>query len=267
MTKNVFIASSEPYSGKSVVALGLVNMLLGKAQKVAYFKPIINPDPTEKKDVHIDTVLSHFKLSIRYDDAYAFTRQQAMKLLEMENQNEMIDTIIHKVKKLEETHDFTIIDGSDFVGHGTAFEFDTNINIAKNLGAPVIIVVSGEGKTTAQLINSVLTVWRNFEIRETRVLGIIVNKVKEDQVDAVKEFLSGQLTGGVTLSIIPEDKSLLAPTMKEIYEQLGAEIVCGEDQLTNQVDKFVTGAMQVPQFLNHIKENVVIVTPLTAVIL
>jgi phosphate acetyltransferase len=49
--------------------------------------------------------------------------------------------------------------------------------------------------------------------------------------------------------------------MKEIYEQLGAKVVCGEDQLSNQVDNFITGAMQVPQFLNHIKENVVIVTP------
>lgn len=70
-----------------------------------------------------------------------------------------------------------------------------------------------------------------------------------------------ELTNGITLSIIPEDKSLLAPTMKEICEQLGAKIVCGEDQMSNQVDNFITGAMQVPQFLNHIKENVVIVTP------
>jgi phosphate acetyltransferase len=261
MTKNVFIASAEPYSGKSLVALGLVNMLLGKAQKVAYFKPIINPNPKDQRDVHIDTVLSYFKLPIRYEDSYVYTGQEALKLLEKQNQDEMIDTIIHKLKKLEENHDFTIIDGSDFVGEGTAFEFETNINIAKNLGSPVIIVVSGEGKDAAQLTNSVLTVWRNFEMREVRIIGIIVNKVKPEQVDAVKEFLNGQLTDETILSIIPEDKSLLAPTMKEIYEQLGAKIVCGEDQLTNQVDHFITGAMQVPQFLNHIKENVVIVTP------
>ncbi|HTM92974.1 MAG TPA: phosphate acetyltransferase [Flavisolibacter sp.] len=261
MTKNVFIASAEPYSGKSLVALGLVNLLLGKAQKVAYFKPIINLHPRDQKDVHIDTVLSYFKLPIRYEDSYAFTGQEALKLLEKQNLDEMIDTIIHKLKKLEENHDFTVIDGSDFVGEGTAFEFDTNINIAKNLGSPAIIVVSGEGKDVAQLTNSVLTVWCNFELREVQTLGIIVNKVKPDQVEAVKEFLSGQLPEEIILSIVPEDKSLLAPTMKEIYEQLGAKIVCGEDQLSNQVDHFVTGAMQVPQFLNHIKENVVIVTP------
>ena len=52
MSKNIFIATSEPYSGKSIISLGLVNMLLGKARKVGYFKPIINSDPKEKKDDH-----------------------------------------------------------------------------------------------------------------------------------------------------------------------------------------------------------------------
>ena len=261
MTKNVFIASAEPFSGKSVVALGLVNMLLGKAQKVAYFKPIIHSNPKVKKDVHIETVLSYFKLPVRYEDCYAFTGQEALKLMERQNHDEIIETVIHKLKKLEENHDFTIIDGSDFVGEGTAFEFETNISLAKNLGSPVIIVVSGEGKDIPQLINSTLTVWRSFEMREAQVISIIVNKVKPAQVAAVKEFLNDQLSDDIILSIIPEDKSLLAPTMKEIFEQLDAKIVCGADQLSNQVDNFVTGAMQVPQFLNHIKENVVIVTP------
>ncbi len=45
------------------------------------------------------------------------------------------------------------MEGSDFVGEGTAFEFEYNILIAKNLGAPAIIVVSGDNKTTAQVIN------------------------------------------------------------------------------------------------------------------
>ena len=261
MTKNVFIASAEPYSGKSIVALGLVNTLLGKAQTVAYFKPIINPGPGEKKDVHIDTVSSYFSLPLVYEDSFAFTRPQAMKLLEMENQGELIDTVIHKIKKLEETHDFIIIDGSDFVGEGTAFELEANMNIAKNLGSPVIVVVSGEDKTVPQVINSAITVWRSFEARELQVIGIIVNKVKPEQAEAVHEFLSSQLPENVTLSIIPEDANLNAPTMREIHEHLGSQMVVGEEQLTNPVHHFITGAMQVPQFLNHIKENVVIVTP------
>lgn len=261
MTKNVFIASAEPYSGKSIVSLGLVNLLLGKAQKVGYFKPIINHDPKERKDVHIDTVSSYFSLPLPYEDSFAFTRQQAMKLLEMESQGELIETVIHKIKRLESTHDFVIIDGSDFVGDGTAFELEANITIARNLSSPVILVVSGENKTVPQVINSALTVWRSFDVRELQVIGIIVNKVVPEQVEALQEFLHDQLPSSVDLSIIPEDRNLDAPTMHEICEALGGDIVLGKEQLGNQVDHFITGAMQVPQFLNHIKENVVIVTP------
>ena len=79
MTRTIFIATAEPYSGKSIVALGVVNMLLGKARKVGYFKPIINDDPKEKKDIDIETLVNHFGLQIPYEDTYAFTRQQAMR--------------------------------------------------------------------------------------------------------------------------------------------------------------------------------------------
>lgn len=261
MTKNIFIATAEPYSGKSIVALGLVNMLLGKTQKVGYFKPIVNYDPREKKDVHIQTIVEHFGLPVSYEDTYALTRQEAMRQIESESEGQMMETIISKFKKLEESYDFTVVEGSDFLGEGAAFEFDANVSIAKNLGAPAIIVVSAESKTTAQVVNSVLTMLRNFEAREVQVLAIFVNKVKHEQAADVRELLTAQLQKDTILAVIPEDKGLLNPTMKEIHESLGGKLLFGEEFLSNQVDNFVTGAMNVPNFLSHIKENVLIVTP------
>lgn len=261
MTKNIFIATSEPYSGKSIVALGLVNMLLGKTQRVGYFKPIVNTYPLEGKDIHVQTIIEHFGLPINYEDTYAVTRQEAMRQIEGDSQGQMMDLVISKFKKIEENYDFTVIEGSDFIGEGAAFEFEANISIAKNLGAPVIMVVSGEDKTTAQVVNSVHTMLRNFEAREIQVLAIVANRIKPDQVDDVQELLTVQLPTESILAVIPEDKGLQSPSMKEIYENLGGKLLFGEDQLTNQVDNFVTGAMNVPNFLNHIKENVLIVTP------
>ena len=261
MTKNIFIASAEPYSGKSLIAIGLVNMLLGKASKVGYFKPIINHHPNEKKDVHIETVINHFNLPIQYEDTYAFTRQEALRYFESENEGEMINTIISKSKKLEEAYDFTVIEGSDYLGEGTAFEFEVNTEIARNLGAPVIIITSGEKKTTAQIVTTVLALLRNFEAKELQVLALVVNKVKEEQLADVQQLLSAQMNNGVLLSVIPEDKGLQSPTMKEIFDQLGGKLLFGAQELNNQVDNFVVGAMQVPNFLNFLKENVLIVTP------
>ncbi|MDQ4141098.1 MAG: phosphate acetyltransferase [Bacteroidota bacterium] len=261
MTKTIFIASAEPYSGKSMVALGLVNMLLGKAQKIGYYKPIIRYDPAEKKDVHIETIVSYFNLPVQYSDTYSYTGQEVLHLMEANNEGEIIDTIISKFKQFEENYDFTVVEGTDFVGEGTAFELDINVTVAKNLGIPIILVVSGERKTTSQVINSVITTLRNFELRELQIIAVIANKVKEDQVEDVRELLRGQLPDDLILAVVPEDKSLKNPTMREIYENLGGKLLFGEEQLTNQVDNFVTGAMQVPNFLKHLKDNLLIVTP------
>ncbi len=260
MTRTIFIATAEPYSGKSIVALGVLNMLLGKARKVGYFKPIINDEPVEKKDVDITTFIEHFGLHMSYEDTYAFTRQQAMRQIEKDDRSALIDTVIRKVKQLEETYDITVIEGSDYLGEGTAFEFETNVTLARNLNSPVIIVVSGTGKSTAQLINSVQAILRNFRSRDLQVLAVVVNKVKKEMADDVRDLLSAQLEDTI-LAVIPEIRDLQNPTMKEIYEQIGGKLILGEKELSNQVDNFVTGAMQLPSFLNYITDNCLIVTP------
>lgn len=261
MTKTIFIASAEPYAGKSVIALGLVNMLLSKTKKIGFFKPIISQQEPGRKDKHIEAIISHFSLPIAYEDTFAFTRQEVLQHPESENWGEMINTIISKFKKLEEDYDFTVIEGSDFLGEGIAFEFESNAAIAKNLGAPVLTIINGENKSTAQIINSALNVLRNFESREVQVLGIVANRVKAEQVDDVRELLRMQMPDDIMLTVIPWEKALQSPTMREITDALDAKVLFGEHLLSSQVDNYVTGAMMLPNFLNHIKENVLIITP------
>lgn len=261
MTKNIFIASAEPYTGKSVVAFGMVNMLLAKTQKVGYFKPIIAQEDPEQKEQHIEAILDYFSLPINYTDTFAFTRQQLLQQPESGNTGEMINTIIGKYKKLEDNYDFTVIEGSDFLGEGIAFEFESNALIAKNLGAPVMIVVTGKDKTAAQLVNTAVNIYRNFMLRDVQVLGIVANMVELKDVEQVKLGLSRQLPADLMLTVIPLESGLQSPTMKEISHALNGNVLFGADLLSNQVDNFVTGAMMLPNFLRHIKENVLIVTP------
>ncbi|UFH56150.1 phosphate acetyltransferase [Spirosoma sp. KNUC1025] len=261
MTKAIFIASVEPYTGKSVVVLGLVNWLLGKTKKVGYFKPIIAEQAAGQKEIHIQAILDYFALPIPYEDTYAFTREDALQRMESAGRSDMLNTIISKYKKLEETCDFIVIDGSDFLGDGIAFEFGSNAAIAKNLSAPVLVVISGENKSTAQIVSAALSALQGFESREVQVLGLVANRVKADQLDDVRELLRLQLPADLLLTVIPWEKQLQSPTMKEIRDALGAKVLLGESLLTNPVDNFVTGAMMLPNFLNYIKENVLIVTP------
>jgi len=261
MIKTVFIASTEPHSGKSIISIGLVNMLLGKAQKIGFFKPIISKDQPQNKDQHIDTIINHFELPMSYEESFAYTWQEATLKMETENQGEMLDTIIRKFKNLEGKNDFTVVEGTDYLGEGSAFEFEINVQIAKNLRAPVIIVISAEDKTTVQVVNNALTAVHNFEAREIKVLSIVINKASTEEAYEIQTLLKKQLGQEILLTVILEDKGLRSPTMKEICEKLNGKLLFGKEHLTNQADNFVTGAMQVPNFLNYIKENVLIITP------
>ena len=261
MTKNIFIASAEPYTGKSVIAFGLVNMLLSKTSKVGYFKPIIAQENAENKEQHIEAILDYFSLPINYADTFAFTRQQMLHQAESENRSEVIDTVISKYKMIEENYDFTVIEGSDFLGEGIAFEFESNVLIAKNLAAPVVIVITGQGKGTAQVVNTAINIYRNFLSRDVQVLGIIANMVQAEFADDIKQLLVAQLPADLMVTVIPMDSGLQSPTMSEITRALDAKVLFGEELMASQVDNFVTGAMMLPNFLNHIKENVLIVTP------
>lgn len=259
--KSVFIATAQPFSGKSILALGLVDMLLAKGQKVGYFKPIINQSPSIKPDSHIETLTDYFKLSLDYNRCYAFTREEANALIENGRQGEIIDTIIEKYKQLESDYDFTIIEGSDFLGEGTAFEFDANIAIAKNLGTPVIAVVSGENKSIAQLLNSAAVTVQNFTSRKVEVLALVINKVDEADVTALQNAIGNHISADIKVAIIPHIVELKSPTMAEVKKYLGASVLFGGEHLHNRVDHFIFGAMQVSNFLNHIKKNVLIVAP------
>lgn len=261
MTKAVFIAAAEPDSGKSLVLLGLVNMLLGQARRVGYFKPLVDFNPTQEANPHLTTLSSYFKLPLPPADTYAYTRPEALRLLETGAQGELIDTVIRKFKYWEDNYDFTVVEGSDFRGAGTAFEFDANVSIAKNLGVPVMLVVSGADKSTAQVISAALTALRSFEAREVPVLLVVANRVPPAQAADVQALLRDQLPAAVLLAVIPDDPNLLHPTMREIHAGLGGKLLFGAAGLDNQVDHYIIGAMQVPDFLNYLKENVLIVTP------
>ncbi|MBT8394619.1 MAG: AAA family ATPase [Bacteroidia bacterium] len=105
MNKAIYIATSEPNSGKSLVALGLMRMLLGRTPKVGYFRPIIDDKKHEHQDNHINTVISYFDLDMNHDEAFALTRSEFVNMRNNDEDGLIIDTIIEKYKHLEEKSD------------------------------------------------------------------------------------------------------------------------------------------------------------------
>lgn len=261
MSKAVYIATMESGSGKSIVTLGLMRMLLGKVAKVGYFKPIISDFNGEKKDNHIDTVRSHFNLNIDFEDAYAFTKSEVLAMQHNGEQDKITDRIIEKFKALEEKYDFILVEGTDFSGEGTATELKINSDIAKNLGIPAIIVESGSKKSMGDFVNNMYAAYDLFKEREVEVLAVIANKIQEKNNDWIVKELHKKLPKSILVNAIPTIEHLINPTIKELKDTLKAKVLFGADSLHHEIGNFVVGAMQLHNYLPRLKENTLMVAP------
>lgn len=261
MSKGIYITTTGPNSGKSIVSLGMMQMLLGKAAKVGYFRPIIDNLKQGKMDNHISTMINHFELLIKPKDAYVFTRGELIEKLNQGKEDEIISKIIDRYKALEEQFDFILVEGSDFSGESSIIEWDINVLIAKNLGIPAIILATETGKTVEELAGNLQMASDSFKGNGVSVLMAIANKVLPENQKAVEQVLKEKLPESVLIEVIPKNTSLSQPSLKEIVDELNGKVLFGEQYLNNQAGFFSVGAMQLRNYLTHLKESSLVITP------
>jgi phosphate acetyltransferase len=259
--KAIYITTIEPDSGKSIVSLGLMQLLLSKTAKVGYFRPIIDDCLPGEIDNHINTITSYFNLDLAFEDAYAFQRTEVLRKKNQNQEDEIISRIIEKYKALEERFDYVLIEGTSFTGEGSLIEFDINVLIAKNLGVPAIILASGKGKPLEELVGGLQIAYDSFRDKGVEVLSVIANKVAIENRELVITALQKKLPPSVIVNAIPLNPILANPSIKEIVDALDATVLFGKDYLNNQAGYFSVGAMQLRNYLTHLKKDGLVITP------
>ena len=261
MSKAIYITTIESDSGKSLVSLGLLRIMLTKSSKVGYFRPIINIEKNNKYDNHTNTAINFFKLDLKYEDCYAYQQSEVVALLSEGKADEVIHNIIKKYKYLENKYDYVLVEGTDFSGEGGFTELDVNLMIAKNLGIPVLIVGSGNNKTKRDFINTMQLSYNSFIEKEVDVIGLIANKIETDEVDFIESELKKVIPKNIQIDVIPKINFLANPSVKEVVEALDGKVLFGEQFLDNTIGSYSTGAMQLRNYLTRIKENALVITP------
>ena len=261
MGKTIYIATIEPNSGKSLISLGLLRMMLTKSSKVGFFRPIINNSKNEGYDNHIHTAIQFFHLDIDYDDCFAYEQSEVVALFSEGKSDQVIQNVIKKYKKLEKKYDYVLVEGTDFSGEGGITELDVNLMIAKNLGIPVLIVGSGNDKKKKEFIHSMQLSYTSFVNKEVDVIGLVANKTEIEEIEYITKKLKKIIPKKVQIDVIPKVNFLTYPTVKEIVQSLHGKVIFGEQFLDNPIGSFSTGAMQLRNYLTRIKENALVITP------
>ena len=261
MPNNLFITATEERSGKSVVVLGIMQMLKKEVPRVAFFRPIISD--TEGEDHDINLVLQYFNLDINYEDCYGCTLSEAYELLNSGREDELYDLILAKYKNLEDDYDFILCEGTDLKGQETSFESEINGDIAANLGAPVVLVSSGRKKTVRQVRHQTQASIDLHLERGISIAAYIVNRASQSISSKMLTDERDRNHPGDKLPfyVIPENPALANPTVADVRKWLNASVMYGADSMSSLVDSYVIAAMRVENFLDYIQPGCLVITP------
>ncbi len=260
MGKNVYIATMEPQSGKSVVLLGLMEMLSRRIQNIGIFRPIVRAG--EKQDGYIELVRKRYKLKLDYKDLYACTHQEARHLLGSGQYDALVKLMVDKYKNLEQQCDFVVCVGTDFTGVATAFEFDFNADIANQFGCPILLVVNGHQKSPEDIVAAVRMSREAFQEQGCTVIATVANRIEEACLEAVTEQLIGKSVDLGPVYTLKEEPVLAFPSVRAIARALDARFLIGEGRaLDREVRLYKVAAMQLRHVLAHMQDGVLLITP------
>ena len=258
----LYITATGAMSGKSAVALGVMQMLTRTMRSVAVFRPIINEPQLDARDPDINLLITHFKLDMEYADAFAYTQAEARDIINKGSRNLLVENIIQKYKKLLQTLDFVLCIGTDFLGKDPVFEFELNAEISANLGCPVMLVTSGEDATARDISDSLQLVMESLEPYSLDVVATIINRsgLSQTELDELRKQLS-QNGENALIYAVPNDPAIGRATMNDVKKGLRAEVLFGSSHMDKLVGDYLVAAMHVDNFLNYIEKDQLIITP------
>lgn len=249
MTKTVYVASSEAHTGKALVALGLIDALNAAGMSAAVYRPLQKAESDGIGELLLLAAdrqqVPSSAAGVSYEVAHA-------------DLTEALTTIVTKHAALDGTTDVIVAVGSDWTDIDHSTELEVNARVAANLNAPVILAVSGRGRTPAEVRWAAESALGVFKAEHNSILAIVATRVKPSDDDAVQQALAGLAP---VVASVPEDAVVSAPTVRSQFEAAGCEIINGsEARLDAESLETVIAAMTLPNVRARLKpESTVIV--------
>ena len=256
MGRSVYIATVEGFAGKSAVALGLLEQLSRRIERVAVFRPVVRSDAREGPghDYVLDLLVSHDAVHLSHDECIGVTYDDLHA-----DPDAAMERIVERYHRVAATCDVVLVVGSDYTDVGAPAEFAVNARIAANLGSPVLLVLNGYGRDAEQLRTAAELATAELRANHGSLFAVIANRVDRDTPDAVAKALR---RGDVPAYAIPEQPLLSAPSVAALIDACGARLLSGDEALlTREVSGQVIAAMTLPHVLDHLFEGALVVTP------
>jgi phosphate acetyltransferase len=257
--KSIYVFGAEPEAGKSVVLLGTMELLSRHVQRLGFFRPLVREGET--KDAALRLISTRYHLPFPNRVRYGITLEKARALVGEEKYDDLLKRILEEYGALESDCDVVVCLGTGFHDIPPGLALDFNVDIANNLGALAAPVVTGYGRTAQEVVRKSSVLLNLLETKRCEVLALFANRVAPERAEEISGLVARGKTR-VPILVLPELAVLAKPTVGEIAEDLGATRWSGDPEgLTREVEDIKIGAMELHNFLDHLVEGTLVITP------
>ncbi|WFR83819.1 MULTISPECIES: phosphate acetyltransferase [unclassified Arthrobacter] len=258
MFTGIYVTATSTGSGKSVVALGLAEALYRRAGRIGYFRPVV-PGDTPDHDPMVELIRTRYHLDPAVCRA-GLTLKEARRLVAEGRREEISTRCVQVFSEVSALCDVVIVEGSDLSGADSAVEFDLNAQLAKDLGCPVVAVVSGKDLNPEEIADAVDVVRAELSAVHADLLMVMVNRADPDHVDEVRAAIRpGDLKRPVY--VLEERPEMARPTTGEISAALGLQLLAGTADMEREVAGVKVAAMSLGNFIGALEPGDLVIAP------
>lgn len=255
----LLIGSTEAYSGKSTITIGVAHELQTQGITIAYGKPLGNSltQASTATDADVNFITETLKLSQNCLRPTLLMLDQTTieKRLVGEDKTNYQESLAQYLQV--EGGDLVILEGPSTLYEGSLFDLSLP-QVAEVLNAGVILVARPNKDS---FVDSILSAKQHLG---SKLLGVVINDVpstaQEMMTTLVRPFLEARNIP--VLSILPRSSLLRSVTVAELVKQLKAQVLCRPDRLDLMVETLTIGAMNVSAAIKYFRKatNMAVVT-------
>jgi phosphate acetyltransferase len=256
VTRSVYVTGIGRGDGRQVVELGMMELLTRQVDRVGLYRPLVHDAP----DRIFELLRGRYRLAQDPATYFGLGYEEAATLQAEQGEAALIGRLVEGYLRVAENFETVLILGSDFAATNLPAELGVNARLANECGASVLPVVGGRDQNAESVVAEVRNAHHAYTNLGCDVIAMVANRVAPDQLEASAGQLRRSLD--VPVYVLPDEPALSAPTVRQIVQTLGAEVLLGDDAgLARDALDFVFGGAMLPTFLPALTPGCVVVTP------
>jgi BioD-like phosphotransacetylase family protein len=255
MATTLYVTSTQNFSGKSALCVGLLGRFRQAGLKIGYMKPV-STTARIVGDRVIDEDTDFIKSAFNLVDPLAvmtpvlLTDQKVTAVLEG-NEEDLTNLVYTAFQAVVKNKDVVVLEGGGSLREGWIINLAPP-HVSELLKTKVLVVVPFQNDL--QMVDDLITA--RVRLGDA-LLGSVINRVPghrlEFVLEKVKNFVEPR--GVPIFGVFPRERVLLSVSVRDLLEGLKGEILCGHQALDELVEHFLVGAMSADSALAYFRRK------------